>query len=87
MLTAAWKFGSKAATMFEDLRQQPPQWALALPRFEATLGLIDDVDAALATHDTIVAVTAAQRFQWITDFHNTSCLLGAGFTDAAADCQ
>ena len=49
--------------MLEDLRQQPPQCALALPRFEATLGLIDDVDAALAAHDTIVAVTAAQRFQ------------------------
>jgi hypothetical protein len=36
---------------------------LALPGFEAALGLIDDVNAALAANDTIVAVTAAQRFQ------------------------
>jgi hypothetical protein len=37
--------------------------SLTLPGFEAALGLIDDVDAALAAHDAIVAVTAAQRFQ------------------------
>jgi hypothetical protein len=35
----------------------------ALPGLEATLRLVDDVDAALAAHDAIVAVTAAQRFQ------------------------
>jgi hypothetical protein len=36
---------------------------LALPGLETPLRLIDDVDAALAAHDAIVAVTAAQRFQ------------------------
>jgi hypothetical protein len=40
--------------LFRDKR------TLALPGFEAALGLIDDVDAALAAHDTIVAVTATQ---------------------------
>ena len=42
---------------------------LALARFEAALGLIDDVDAALAPDEAIVAMAAAQRFQRITDFH------------------
>jgi hypothetical protein len=36
---------------------------LPLASLEATLGLIDHVNAALAAHDTIVAVTPAQRFQ------------------------
>jgi hypothetical protein len=35
----------------------------ALPGFEPALRLIDDVDAALAAHDTIVAVPTAERFQ------------------------
>jgi hypothetical protein len=33
---------------------------LTLPRLEAAVRLIDDVDAALAAHDTIVAVAAAK---------------------------
>jgi hypothetical protein len=49
--------------MFDDPRQKPPQQTLALPGFEAALGLIDDVDAALAAHDTIVAMAPTQRFQ------------------------
>jgi hypothetical protein len=32
----------------------------ALARFEASLGLIDNVNAALAAHYTIVAVTTAE---------------------------
>ncbi len=36
---------------------------LALPGFEASLRLVDDVDAALAAHEAIIAVSAAQRFQ------------------------
>jgi hypothetical protein len=42
---------------------------LALTGFEAPVRLIDDVDAALAAHDAIIAMPAAQRFQRITDFH------------------
>jgi hypothetical protein len=35
----------------------------ALPGLETALRLIDHVNAAFAAHDTIVAVTPAQRFQ------------------------
>jgi hypothetical protein len=42
-------------------RSERPRSALA--GFEPPLGLVDDVNAALAAHDTIVAVTPAQRFQ------------------------
>jgi hypothetical protein len=35
----------------------------ALASFEPALRLIDDIDAALAPHDTIVTMTGAQRFQ------------------------
>jgi hypothetical protein len=34
--------------------------ALALAGFEALLGLIDDVDAAFAAHELIVAMASAQ---------------------------
>jgi hypothetical protein len=43
--------------------------ALALAGFEAALRLIDDVNAAFAAYDPVVAVTPAERFQGITDFH------------------
>ena len=42
---------------------------LSLPRLVALLRLVDDVDAPLATHEAVVAVAIAQRFQRITDFH------------------
>lgn len=48
----------------------------ALAGFEPAMRLIDDVNAALAAHDTIIAVTAAQRFQRITDFHRNIPPLG-----------
>jgi hypothetical protein len=48
----------------------------ALAGFEPAMRLIDNVNAALAAHDTIVAVTAAQRFQRITDFHSDIPPLG-----------
>jgi hypothetical protein len=37
--------------------------SLTLAGFEAPLRLVDDVEAALAAHQTVVAVTTAQRFQ------------------------
>jgi hypothetical protein len=40
-----------------------------LAGFEAALRLIDDVNAAFAAYDPVVAVTAAKRFQGITNFH------------------
>jgi hypothetical protein len=48
-------------------RQSPG--GLALAGFETPMGRIDDVDAAFAPHDAIIAVATTQRFQRITDFH------------------
>ena len=41
----------------------------ALAGLEAPLRLVDDVKAALAAHEAVVAMAAAQRFQRVTDFH------------------
>ena len=43
--------------------------ALALARFEAAVGLVDDVDAPLAPHEAVAAMAGAKRSQGITDFH------------------
>src|SRR6185369_4624984 len=51
----------------------------ALTRLEPAVGLVDHIDPALAPHDAVVAVTAAQGFQRITDFHDEFCLCLAGF--------
>jgi hypothetical protein len=51
-------------------QDRPVTTRSTLAGFETALRLIDDVNAALAAHDAIVAVTAAQRFQRITDFHS-----------------
>jgi hypothetical protein len=40
-----------------------------LAGFETPVRLIDDVNPALAAHDTVVAVAAAERFQRVADFH------------------
>jgi hypothetical protein len=52
--------GSIKLTKTEKLRRMAP---LALPSLEASLRLVDDVDAALAAYEAIIAVSAAQRFQ------------------------
>ena len=44
----------------------------ALARLEAPLRLVDDVEASLAPHETIVAVARAQRFQRVPDLHGTT---------------
>lgn len=44
---------------------------LALTGLEAAFGLVDDVNPALAANQPVVAVTAAQGFQRITDLHGT----------------
>ena len=46
-----------------------PQRNLALTSLVALLGLVDDVDPALATNQLVVAVTAADRLQRVTDLH------------------
>jgi hypothetical protein len=41
----------------------------ALARLETPLRLINDVDAAFAPHQSVIAMAAAQGFQRVTDFH------------------
>jgi len=48
-----------------------PSSNLTLAGLEAALGLVDHVNAALATNQAVVAVTGAQRFQRVTDFHRS----------------
>ena len=48
--------------------------SLALARLEALLGLVDDIDAALAADQLIVAMACTQRLERITDFHRISRL-------------
>jgi hypothetical protein len=55
----AFNIGESGPT---DLRRPKPEF-LALARLEATLHLVDHVDATLAAHETIVAIAATQRFQ------------------------
>src|ERR1043165_7626279 len=44
-------------------------YALALARLEARVGLVDDVDAALATDDAAVLVARLHRLERMTDLH------------------
>ena len=48
----------------------------ALPGLEALLRLVDDIDAALAADKLVVAVAVPQRFQGISDFHDTTQQFG-----------
>jgi hypothetical protein len=43
---------------------------LALTRLEARIGLVDDVNPALAPHQLIVAVALDQGLERIANFHN-----------------
>ena len=46
--------------------------ALALAGLVALLRLVDDIDAALAAHQLVVAMAQAQGFQGIANFHDTT---------------
>ena len=48
---------------------------LALAGLKAAIGLVDDIDPALAPHDAVVAVATAQGFQGVTDFHDNLWVL------------
>jgi hypothetical protein len=43
---------------------------LALTRFETRIGLVDDVNPALAAHQLVVAVALDQGLERIANFHN-----------------
>ena len=61
------------------MEQAPEAPTSALASFEAAIGLVDDVDPALAAHQTIIAMPAAQGFQGVTDFHDNLWLLFVGY--------
>jgi hypothetical protein len=50
-------------------RQDKPDRNLALPRLKPALGLVDDIDPALAADEAVIAMATAQGLQRITDFH------------------
>ncbi len=50
---------------------------LALTSFEATLRLVNNVDAALAAHDAAIAVTLLERAEGVANFHGSSPSRGA----------
>ena len=52
--------------------------ASALAGFVARVGLVDDVDPALATHELAVAVTRLQRLQGAADFHGDASSIRGG---------
>ena len=48
---------------------------LALARFEAALGLVDHIYAALATHNAAVTVPVLERAERVLDLHGPSPVL------------
>jgi hypothetical protein len=44
---------------------------LALPRLETRIGLVDDIDPALAADELVVAMTLHQPLERIANFHKT----------------
>jgi len=44
-------------------------WQSALTCFEAALGLVDHVDAALAAHDAAIAMALLERAERVLDLH------------------
>ena len=68
----------------DEKRRPPGVCRLALTSLEAAMGLVDDVDPALAAHDAVVAMAAAQGFQRITNFHDDLVWVVAGFIRAAS---
>src|SRR3984893_16583151 len=59
----------------ENFRERPKKPVSPLARLEAALNLVDHVNPALATDQTVVAVTTTQRFQRVTDLHGIILVL------------
>ena len=51
------------------LRYHMQLWHLALASLEARVLLVDDINAATTTNDTVCAVTSLEGLQRISDFH------------------
>ncbi len=64
-----------------EKRQTAPSWLgavqigknkwLALARLEARVGLVDDIDPALAADELVVAMALHQTLEGVANFHNT----------------
>ena len=50
----------------------------ALARLEAALRLVDDVEPPATPHKPVVAMTPAQRFQGIANFHRSTFIENTG---------
>ena len=48
---------------------------LALACLETALDLVDHINPALAADQTVVAMATTQRFQRVTDLHETTLML------------
>src|ERR1700744_3629642 len=57
--------------------------ASALLGFEARVGLVDDIDPALAAHELAVAVTRLERLERASDLHRTTRDLSRARTKAS----
>ena len=68
--TVAWIAGNGLFMLERRFRS-------ALAGFEPALRLVDDVDAALAAHDTAVAVTLLERAERVLDLHRSSPFVAA----------
>ncbi len=44
-------------------------WELTLARLEAWVGLVDNIDPALAADQLVIPMAFHQAFQRVTDFH------------------
>ena len=71
----------KAARPGRGKRREP---ILALAGFEPAIGLVDDVDAALAAHEPVAAVTRAQRTEGVADLHGANGLFKQMSAETAA---
>src|ERR1700731_354175 len=63
---------AKASNSREGVRfLRPASRESTLARLETALDLVDHIDPALAADQAVVAIATAQRFQRVTDFHET----------------
>jgi hypothetical protein len=58
----------------EDDGANRGQTRSALARLEATVGLVDHIGTAMATHDLAVAVAILQRLEAVADLHGISLI-------------
>ena len=69
-LTGAARVATKEKTApFEGGSGNKTGWGSALAGLEPRLGLVDDIDSALAAHNAAIAVTLLERAKRVPDLH------------------